>query len=125
MKREQAVAVGVVLVAAVTTLALNGIVLDGSVFRGGRRGALWQPIVEGLLTGGAVLLVGQFIRTRVAAATGLLIAALLVVVDLWGLSPFFWFATSPLAWGLALALTVRLVAPRPPGADTVMDSAFR
>jgi hypothetical protein len=94
--------------AAVVAFIYYGIVLD--VTRGGVPG--WQPVVEGVLTGVAVLVVWTFVRSRIAAANGLVVMAALVLIGTRAaVIPALGVAQAPMSWAVMLALAARLAAP--------------
>jgi hypothetical protein len=99
---------GGVLAAAVVSLVFYGYVLE--IDRGGV--VMWPPVVEGVLTGIAVVGVWLLARSRMATATGLVLAALIMVLGATEIvGPALPFVQGPLGWAVLIALVARLAVP--------------
>jgi len=98
--------------AVVFVTALAGLILYDRVWgvSRGASGLHWQPVAEGALIGLSAVLAMLAARTRLAAAAGLVVVALLILGGTTGILPLT-IVHAPVTWALGTGLLVRVVVP--------------
>jgi hypothetical protein len=96
--------------AVVFVAALAGLILYEGVWgmSRGASGLHWQPVAEGALIGLSAVLAMLAAQTRLAAAAGLVVVALLILGGTTGILPLTTIH-APVTWALGTGLLVRVV----------------